>query len=48
MTGPDNVASRRVMEKCGFTMEAEYLHPDEGPSVRYVIHRAAFRVRSER
>lgn len=39
---PENAASRRVMEKCGLAFEAEYEHPEEGPSVLYRAKRAAW------
>jgi RimJ/RimL family protein N-acetyltransferase len=36
-----NLASRRVMEKCGMTFEAELLSPDGLNGVRYAIGRTA-------
>jgi ribosomal-protein-alanine N-acetyltransferase len=43
---PTNMASRRVMEKCGLRFEREYLHEGARPSVRYTIDREAWSARS--
>ena len=39
VTGPANVASRRVMEKCGMQFETEFLINGTAPAVRYAIGR---------
>lgn len=38
----DNVASRRVMEKCGLAFDREFLYADKWPSVLYVAERDAW------
>ena len=39
VTGPTNVASRHVMEKCGMQFETEFLINGTVPAVRYAIGR---------
>lgn len=39
ITQAGNVASRRVLEKCGMTVEREFASPDGGRSVLYAIEK---------
>ncbi|MBV8726513.1 MAG: GNAT family N-acetyltransferase, partial [Candidatus Eremiobacteraeota bacterium] len=38
----ENVASRRVMEKCGLSFDREFLYADKWPSVLYTAERDAW------